>query len=161
MANIGAGGFSTVISVTPTLTVHATYASGDFVGTNNTAMTFTDAARSLAGTGWIMGAELIDYSATVGVAAELWLFDTTPAGLGNDSAAFTITDAASKQLICVIPFTTYFASALNCVSQGIPAGPAAFKCLTGSKDIYGCLVTRGAPAYASGDVTVRLFVMQD
>jgi hypothetical protein len=93
------------------------------------------------------------------VAAELWLFDTAITAPA-DSAAWTITDAMSKTCVMVIPFSTYYASALNCVSMG-DGLPRKFKCASGSTVLYGALVTRGAPAYASGDVTVRLWIDQD
>jgi len=153
------GGGIKIIDVVPTLTVHATYVANDYVGTNNVAMTFADAARVLAGSGIVIAAELVDY-VVASVAAELWLFDTAPAGLGLDSAAFTITDADAARCIGVVPFSTYYASALNSVS---PVGnlTLGFTCLAGSQNIYGALVTRGAPAYAaSGDVRVRLHIMQ-
>lgn len=159
-AHIGeVGGASVNPRATPTLTVHATYAANDYVGTSGVAMVFADAARIVNGKGWIIGARLIDY-ALQSVSCELWLFDTaiTPP---DDSAAWTLTDAHAARLICVIPFNTYYASALNSVTPGAPIAPALFQTLAASKDIYGCLVTRGAPAYASGDLTVVLDIMQD
>lgn len=153
------GGLSKSIRATPTLTVHATYAANDYVGTSGTAMVFADAARIVNGKGWVVGAHLTDY-ALQSVACELWLFDTaiTPP---DDSAAWTLSDAHMARRICVIPFSTYYASALNSGADGVPASPALFQTLAASKDIYGCLVTRGAPAYASGDLTVVLDIIQD
>ncbi len=157
--NLGAvGGHTACIDVVPTLTVHATYATGDYVGTSATPMTFTNAARVNAGTGIIVGAVLIDY-AIQSIAGELWLFDTaiTPP---NDSAAWSISDADAARCLGVIPFNTYYASALNSVCP-IGGLTIAFQTLPASKNIYGCFVTRGAPAYASGDLTFRLRVLQD
>ena len=153
------GGLSIPISVTPVLTVHATYVANDYVGTSGAAMEFVGAARVVGGTGWILSARLIDY-ALQSVAAELWLFNAavTPP---NDSAAWTITDADSLNLVCVIPFSIYYASAANSVAPGAPIAPAVFQCGAALTSLYGCLVTRGAPAYASGDVTVILSVLQD
>jgi hypothetical protein len=144
------------ITVTPTLTVAATYASGDYVGTSGVAMVFSGAGSPLTGAaGYVLGASLIDGSSATGVAAELWVFDaaiTPPA----DSAAWSISDADAKSLVCVIPFSTYYASALNCVSNGAPASGAPYY---STGNLYGCLVTRGAPAYTSGDVTIRLRIL--
>ena len=147
------------IDVTPVLTVHATYVANDFVGTTNTAMTFANCARVNGGTGTVIGVVLVDF-ALQSIAGELWLFDTAPAGLPADSAPFTITDADAARCIGVIPFSTYFASVLNSVS---PVGNLtfAFQCLPASRSLYGAFVTRGAPAYASGDLTFRLRVLQD
>jgi hypothetical protein len=146
-------------TVTPVLTVAASYVSGDYVGTSGSAMHFDAAGSSQnsAGGGYILGCVLID-GALQSIAGELWLFDTdiTPPA---DSAAWTVTDAQMKSLICVIPLSTYYASAANSVCFGAPEGSARFE--TGAAGIiYGCFVTRGAPAYASGDLTFRLSVMQ-
>ena len=157
--HIGAvGGNTTTITVTPTLTVHATYAANDYVGESGTAMAFANAARVNTGSGVILGAVLVDY-ALQSVACELWLFDAsvTPP---NDSAAWTISDADALKCIGVILFSVYYASALNSVSPGqFPNGNIPFKS-TGTS-LWGALVTRGAPAYASGDVSVRLVIAQD
>ena len=153
------GGKGLRITVTPTLTVGATYAANDFVGTNNVGMTFAGAARIAAGTGRVIGAILHDY-VIAKVAAELWLFTVTPAGLPADSAAFTITD--NLTCIGVISFSTYFASALNSISNGdIKNGQLPFKCAAADQALYGALVTRGAPAYTNGLVSVSIFVDQD
>jgi hypothetical protein len=152
------GGHTACIDVVPTLTVHATYVSGDYVGESGVPMTFANSARVNNGTGVIVGAVLVDY-ALQSVAGELWLFDTAPTP-PNDSAAWTITDANAARCLGIVPFTTYYASALNSVC---PVGglTIAFQTLAASKAIYGCFVTRGAPAYASGDLTFRLRVLQD
>jgi len=150
------GGRCTTISVTPTLTVAGAYTAGEFVGTSATALVFANAVRVSAGSGIIESAVLVDY-ALQSVACELWLFDTavTPPA---DNAAWTITDAHSATCIGVIPFSTYYASALNSVSSEKGLG-IAFKAI--ATTIWGALVTRGTPTYASGDVTVRLSIMQD
>ena len=159
-AHIGeVGGKGLQITVTPTLTVGATYAANDFVGTDHTGMTFAGAGRIAAGSGRVIGAILHDY-VIASVAAELWLFTVPPAGLGLDSAAFTITD--NLTCIGVIPFNTYYASALNSISNGtIPNGQIPFKCAAADTALYGALVTRGAPAYTNGLVSVSIFVDQD
>ena len=148
---------SNLITVSPVLTVAATYAANDYIGTSATAMIFANAARFTGGTGYVLGCELTDY-ALQSVAGELWLFDTavTPP---DDSAAWTISDAHAATCIGVIPFSTYYASALNSVSNGVPAYPLHF--VAAAKALYGCFVTRGAPAYTSLDLTFRLAVIQD
>lgn len=152
------GGYTACVDATPTLTTHASYIANDYVGTDGVAMVFNNVARINGGTGIIIGAILVDY-ALQSVAGELWLFDTaiTPP---NDSAAWTLSDAHAARCIGVIPFSTYYASAANSVS---PVGnlTIAFQALAASKNIYGCFVTRGAPTYASGDLTFRLRILQD
>lgn len=154
------GGVSQTIDVTPTLTVAATYTTNDYVGTSGSPMTFAGSSRINNSTGTILSAVLIDYGAQ-NIPFELWLFDTTvtpPA----DSAAWSISDADCARCIGVIPFLTYYASALNSVSfaQGIGIG---FKTISASTNLYGCLVARGTPAssWTSGQLTVRLSVLQD
>jgi hypothetical protein len=154
-------GVTSSVTVTPTLTVAGLYASGDYVGTSATAMDFTPMARAAEGSGLVMGAMLVDDSAQT-VPCELWLFHTTPAGLPADNAAFTITDADALTCIGVIEFNTYYASALNSVSEGdIRNGQAPFACDAGDQSIFGVLVSRGAPTYADGELHVTLLIAQD
>lgn len=155
--SITVDGVISVVTVTPTLTVAATYVANDFVGTSSTAMTIA-AARINDGTGVIQSAILIDY-ALQSISTELWLFDAsvTPP---LDSAAWSISDADALKCIGVISFSTYYASALNSVAVG-SFQPIAFKAAAGTQNIYGCLVTRGAPSYATGNVSIRLSILQD
>lgn len=161
-AHAGAmGGNYFSITMTPTLSSGSAYVANDFVGTNNTAITFANAARVNGGTGRIMDATLFDYI-TASVAAELWIFESAPTGVGLDTAAFTITDADDLTCIGVIVFQTYQASALNSHSDGeMKNGSIGFTSGSASRDIFGCLVTRGAPAYTNGLVSVRIGVSQD
>jgi hypothetical protein len=154
-------GVSKSVTVTPVLTVAGLYASGDFVGTSATAMDFTPMARAAAGSGLILGALLVDDSAQT-VPLELWLFHTAPAGPPADNAAFTMTDAGALNRIGVIEFNTYHASALNTASDGeICNGHAPFVCAAGDQSIFGVLVTRGAPTYATGQLHITLLAVQD
>ena len=153
----GGGGYS--VTVTPTLTVHATYASGDYVGESAVAMVFAGMAATVGGGGFLMPATLID-KVVASVAAELWLFDTAPTPPA-DSAAWTVSDADALRLVAVLPFSTYYASALNSVSLSSNS-PIHYNCAAGSTSLYGCLVTRGAPGYgATGDVTIKLNALLD
>ena len=151
------GSAISVVTVVPVLTSHALYVANDYVGTDHVPMTFT-VARVLGGAGAVLEAVLIDYAAQ-SVAAELWLFDTT-LDTPHDSAPWTLSDAEAATCIGVIPFTTYYADALNVVSMGGNPNPLGFKCGAASQAIFGCLVTRGAPTYAAGDLTVRLKVLR-
>jgi hypothetical protein len=139
------------IEVTPTLTVHATYVSGDYVGTSGVAMAFTSALLVSGQRYFVQSAMLID-RALASIAGELWLFDTIPTPPA-DSAAWTISDAHAARCVGVIPFSAYYASAANSVAQQA-TNPVSFKAL--GTTLYGCYITRGAPALASGDLTFRL-----
>lgn len=159
LPHIPAVGFKGLpIDVAPTLTVAGAYISGDYVGTSGAAMEFANAARATGLTGTVTSAVLVDY-ANQQIAGELWLFDTAPTPPA-DNAAWTISDAHAARCIGVIPFSTYYASALNAVSNGnMPNGGLDFKAAATS--LFGGFVTRGAPTYATGNLTFRLFVRQD
>lgn len=154
------GGVSAIVTVTPTLTVHATYATGDYVGTSATPIDFSTAARVNGGSGTIVSATLID-AAAQGIETELWLFDQTVTP-PDDSAAWTISDADALKCIGVIKFATtdYYSSAANKVAVKNPVA-IGFTCAAADRSIFGCLVTRGSPAYASGDLSIRLQIIQD
>ena len=152
------GGEGITITLTPTLTVAGAYVANDFVGTSATALIFAGAARVAGGSGVIKSALIVDGDLQ-SIGCELWLFDTnvTPPA---DNAAWTISDADAATCIGVIPFSTYYASALNSVSNGIvPNGGIEFSAV--ATTIWGCLVTRGTPTYTSGKLSVRLNIMQD
>lgn len=158
-AHLGAvGGNGIVITRDIAMSAAASYVTGDFVGTDATPLEFAGAARVSTGTGTITGCILID-DAVQSIAGELWLFDEsfTPP---NDSAAWAISDADALKCIGVIPFSTYYASGNNSISVGtIPNGNLPFKS-TGTS-LWGAFVTRGSPTYASGNLHIRLFAVQD
>jgi len=152
-------GKAACVTVTPTLSVNATYIANDYVGTDHTPMSFS-LARLNAGSGTIIGAVLISKVVVTG-SYELWLFDTT-LDPGHDSDAWTITDAEQLTCIGVIPFSTWYANANGAVSLGYVGSGIPFVTLGAAKIIFGCLVTRATVAWeADGDVSVRLNVIQD
>lgn len=155
---VSGSGNSADVTATPVLTISNTYATNDYVGTSNTPITFANAARAVGGHGFVENAVLISGDVQT-VAGELWLFDTAPAGLPADSAAFTISDADAAHCIGVIPFSTFYASALNSVSVGVPAAHLFFKCASDSTSLYGAFVTRGSPSYTSLLLTFRLGIL--
>jgi len=150
------GGEGITVTVNPVLTVAGAYIAGDYVGTSAAAIPFANVVRIAGGSGVIESAVLID-AARQSIACELWLFDTavTPPA---DNAAWTVTDGNAATCIGVIPFSTYYASALNSVA---PANGLNIAFSAVATTIWGCLVTRGAPTYASLNLTVRLAIMQD
>ena len=146
-----------ILAITDTGAAHA---NGDLVGTDNTPFTFHNCAAENGGSGKVIGAVLVDWDLQ-SVAGDLWLFDHAPLGLPADNAAITITDASAKYFIGLIPFDTYYATALNSVSVGTPTSPLAFKCEATSNDLYGFFVTRGAPTYTTLFPFFRLYITQD
>jgi len=155
---LNVGGVQDTISNTPTLSVPGAYAAGDYVGTSAVAMILSGMARSNNGSGIILSARLIDKAAQ-SAPAELWIFDSaiTPP---TDNAAWSISDADAAKLVGVIPFSSYYASALNSVSVANNIGQA-FKTIGNDTKLYACLVTRGTPTYADGDVIIELEVLQN
>lgn len=156
-AHVGqVGGSIVTVTVTPSLSTAGLYAANDYVGTSATAMAFANVVRVPGGSGVIESAVLID-KALQSVSCELWLFDRAVVP-PNDNAAWSISDNDAAQCIGVVPFSSYYASALNSVSIA-RAQNIAFVAV--NRTIWGCLVTRGAPTYVSGSVVVRLSVLQD
>lgn len=153
---VEAGGKTTRITANPTLTVAATYVSGDYVGTSATPWTWANAVRISGGTGILESVVLVD-KALQSVACELWLFDRTLT-VPNDSAAWNLSDADALNCIGIIDLSSYRASTLNSVCTVSGLG-LAFKC--NGTDLFGALVTRGAPAYATGDLLIALTILQD
>jgi hypothetical protein len=151
------GGFSAAPPVNPVLSVAASYVTGDYVGTSSAPMEFTNIARTTGGTFYIPGATLIDI-AKQSISGELWLFNSTVAP-PLDSAAWTISSADMVKLLCVIPFSTYYATASYSVSQGHPDYVGPYKVVGTS--VFGCFVTRGSPSYASLNLTFILGSAQD
>lgn len=144
----------------PVLSVAATYVTGDYVGTSSACQTFSGCAAQAGAGGYVLGATLID-GAKQSIAGELWIFDGIPT-LPLDSAAFTVSDADAAKVVCVLPFSTYYASAVNSISMAQPGGgPARFVCGAAVQELYGAFVTRGSPVYASLDLTFKLSIVQD
>ncbi len=147
-------------SANPVLTVAASYASGDYVGTSNQVWLFPGAFRPGGpGTGILHSALLIDKAAQ-SISTELWLF-SQPVAVPADSAAWDITDANAQFLLGVIPFSTYYASASNSVAPVAGLGLPVWATGQGDTNLYGGVVTRGAPSYTTGDLTVVLAILAD
>jgi hypothetical protein len=149
------GGFTNVIEVTPTLSVTGSaYSTGDYVGSSGTAMVFDGCSRVDGGSGLVISCEITD-NKTQSAAGELWLFDIAIVP-PSDNAPWSISDSDMKHRVAILPFSTYFASALNSGATAIPTVPAGFQCAVGSKKLYGCHITRGSPSYGLTDLTYRL-----
>lgn len=152
------GGYADTIIANPVLTVAGLYAIGDYVGTSGVPISFANALRLPGGTGFVFSALLVDKTLQ-SKALELWLFSesvTPPA----DNAAWTISDADAAKCVGVIPFSTYYASALNSVSPVDKVG-VQFELPAGVTTLYGCLVARAAGTWASLDLIVKLSIAQD
>ena len=145
------------LSVTPTISAAAIYASGDAVGG---IMTFSNAARATGGSGVIRGVTVIDKDSEL-AALELVLFDQTIAGTVTDNSAFDPTDADLANVIGwvkIVATTGYLAFADN--SAAFVQAEIPYVC--NGTSLFGALVTRGTPTYtATTDLTVILTVELD
>ena len=139
-------------AVTPTLDT-AIYASGDSLHT--TVMSFASAVRISGGSGRVRKLVVVDKAAQ-SAAGELWLFSATvtPAAA---NAAHSISDADAALCVGVIPFGTYYASALNSVSVASPDLPITCAATT----LFGIAVTRGTPTYAADSLVLTLLIDPD
>lgn len=143
---------SVVVSATPTLDTVA-YASGDSLHT--AVISFANAVRLSGGTGRIRKVVVIDKDLQ-SMAGELWIFSATvtPAAA---NAAHSISDADAALCVGVIPFGTYYASALNSISIANVDVPISCAATT----LFGILVTRGTPTYTASGLTVLLHIETD
>jgi hypothetical protein len=143
-----------VVTASPVV-VPAAYHTGDVIGG---LITFAYAANEPGGYGTICSAELIDKAAQA-VKLELALFMTTlPGTTLTDNAAFTPADADLLAKICSIKFETYdYDSYANNATASKGQLVYAYSLPTGVTSIYGVLVSRGAPTYASAsDIQIAL-----
>jgi len=143
---------SVIVSASPTLDT-AIYASGDSLHT--AVISFASAVRLSGGTGRVRKLVVIDKDLQ-SAAGELWLFSATvtPAAA---NAAHSISDADAALCVGVIPFGTYYASALNSISVASPDLPINCAATT----LFGILVTRGTPTYTAAGLTVALQIDTD
>ena len=156
--HIGAvGGHTTIATATPVVSTSPSYSANDQVGG---LLAFTGAARVAGGSGVIHSVTITD-KAKQDATLDLYLFDSNPTSTTfTDNAALTINAADLIKSIGVIRVSTYQDVATNSVggttSTGVP-----FKLVSGTT-LYGALVTRGTPTYAStSDLQVRLGILQD
>lgn len=145
------------VRVTPTITASSAYTSGNEVGGQ---MTFTGICNKRTNRGEVIGAQLLD-KAVQGIDTDLVLFRAAPSGgTLTDKSAFTPADASLASVTAVIPLTTHKAFADNGVSQGANI-VYPVQC-DAAGNLYGFLVTRGTPTYASTtDLTLQLEVLAD
>ena len=127
------------------------------MGASSDAMEFTSTDLAAGASGWVVAAILQDNDVSTDSGAqncELWLFDTEPTPPAN-SAAWSLSDADAAKVIGIIPFSTYYATALNNIAKAenlsIP-----FKYASGSNSIWGCLVARATTIHSQNALTVRL-----
>lgn len=146
-----------VVSVTPTITA-SSYTANYVVGG---LLTFASAVRLSAGAGVINSVVITD-KANQHVQLDLWLFEGDPSSGSTlaDHGAFTISSAGLIKSLGFVSVTSYCQPGTGgCVGLATP--DLRVKAASGTS-LYGVLLTRGTPTFAStSDITVRLVVSQD
>lgn len=154
------GGATSLITVTPVLSVAGAYVTGDYIGTTTTPQSFAGVVRTTGGKAIIQSLTVIDKVTTAAVALELWLLSATFTA-PTDNAAWAITDAEALTVQGVIPITTdkWYASSNNKVYTDSNIGLIVTCAAT---SLFMALVARGStPTWASGDLQVTIGVIPD
>jgi len=153
-------GVSELLLSTPTLSVAGEYATGDYIGQNTTPNSIANAVRVSGGKGVIKSLVITDKLTTAAVDMELWLFSATFTP-PTDNAAWDISDADNLNCIGVIPIDSakWYASASNKVFTDDTLG---LEIELAATTLFYALVARGTtPAWASGDLQLKIGILQD
>lgn len=149
------------VSVTPTVDTSA-YASGDVIGGK---LTFSNALPWRTGTGFLVSVTISDKAAQASD-LDLVLFESDPdSSTFTDQAAFDPADADLSKVLTVVNFGSSSRFAFN--DNGVKhvaslAVPIKGRSSAGVVTLYGVLVSRGTPTFASSsDVTVKLGIAGD
>ncbi|MCR4341026.1 MAG: hypothetical protein NUW01_14185 [Gemmatimonadaceae bacterium] len=144
------------ISQTPTITAGA-YAAGDALGG---LLTFEGATRQENLTALLLGVTILDL-AKQDAQFDLVLFNQTFTPT-TDNAAFDPTDADLAHVIGHVQIAAADYADFNDSSIATVTGVNLPIHVTGSVNLYGQLVNRSTPTYATtSDLTVILYLMQD
>ncbi len=142
-----------------TVTASSAYSAANAVGGK---ITFSSATRVAAQGGIIQSAVLRDKAGQI-VNYDLFLFDADPTSTTvTDKSAVAINTADLAKVIGVVTLSGASLGAASTMGVITANGLGlAFK-LTSGSTMYGILVTRGAPTYAStSDVSVDLVIIPD
>lgn len=129
------------------------------------AITFTNCARLTGGSGFIIGADILDEAnQTLKGAFELWLYNQAPSTVINDNANWAPTDADRANRVGVVKFDSgtvgnnASGASGNCEFYDQLTHPIPYVCVGGTS-LYGQLVVRNAYVPVSAEVfqiTLRL-----
>ena len=143
-------------SATQVVTASSAYSSGNCVGG---LITFTNAANNW-GSGYIESIVVRD-KAGQSSNYELWLFDANPAATTvTDKSAIAVNTADLAKCIGVVAMSAVKLGASSTMAVSTATGVfLSFSAGLGNTSLYGILVTRSTPTYAStADVTVAITV---
>ena len=135
----------------------AAYSTGNAVGAKRT---FTSMAAS-AGRGGVLQTVIVRDKAGQNVNYDLILFDADPSSTTvTDKAAVAVNTADLAKIIGVVQLSGIVLGASSTMGVLTASGLGLAYKITSGTTIYGILVTRGAPTYAStSDVSVELIAL--
>lgn len=142
------------ISITPTISAGAIYASGDALGG---MMTFVNAARQDIKTGKVTKIVIIDDAKQL-APVDLVLFDRTFTSTA-DNAPFDPTDANMQN--CVGHLSVAAADYASFVDNSVATvDDIGFEYALNGTSLYGQMVVRGTPTYVATDDLTIIFTME-
>lgn len=151
------GGNQSTTTVAQTVTASSAYSSGNAVGG---LITFANASRVANGSGLVQS--VVAYTKSAQTAAlELWLFNTNPSGSTcTDKTAFSVAAADFDKVVWVTSISSWYSGGTP--SVGVSTDHAIPFALASGTSLYGCLVARSTPTYAStSDVSVAIRVIRN
>lgn len=153
---VGLPGPDWITGTTPVLDTSA-YAAGDALHILP-LIVFKNALRGPTFKGWVTDLIIEDSTATPqNAAGELWLFDRPNVTLPSLNGAWTLVAADRIKLVNVIPFGPYYTSSATGVSIAGDFRKRIFSRVA-SPNLYGLLVTRGAPTYTAASLKATIAV---
>lgn len=145
-------------TASPAVTSGAAYSAGNCVGAN---FTFTNAAvRRDGGSGIINSVTLRDKAGQAGT-YDLFLFDAAPTTQTDKSAVALVAADLAKCVAVVTLAAVKLGAASTMGVSTLSSANTSFKLSSGST-LFGVLVARGTPTYAStSDISIDLVVIPD
>lgn len=146
----------TYSSVVP-VTAAGAYVAGDNIGGK---LTFANCFVT-AKMGGLLSAVMIADKAKQISNVDLVLFSENPAASTfTDNGAQAIAAADLLFVVAIVNITTHCSFSATSISYGTGLGESVYSTCGGA--LYGCLIARGTPTYASAsDLSVRLDILQD
>lgn len=129
-----------------------TYTGGSQLSINEAVpkiLTFANAARIIAGSGYLIGAKLGISGTNSNLSCRLWLYNSLPTALA-DQSAFTLLEADFNSRIGYVDFASFVngGSGSNCVESYATAVNLPFSAAAGSQNLYGQLIFTGSSSYS-------------
>jgi hypothetical protein len=164
-------GQKVMVTATKTRPANTTaYGAEDVISENassGTAWTFSNVVHTAGGSGTIVGAIALDDDTGRTQVLSLYLFNATPSSNLNDNGANTgVLAADAAAYLGRIEFDALTDNGAFSESRAMPGLanelPVPFVTASGSKDLYGILITEGAFTPSSGEIfRINLVVNQD